>query len=75
MKMDLEQARNKLIYHVTMSLPGYAQLLPRAQLNLQYEIKQVLKQYSKTLLDGHTDKSCVAKPQAKEGSCKDAECH
>lgn len=65
--MDTEQAIKKLIYHITMRLPGYAQLLPRAQLNLQYNIEQVLKQYSKTLLDGHKDESCVAEPQMKEG--------
>ncbi len=61
--MDLEQTIKKLIFQITTHLPGYEQLLPRAQLNLQREIKQVLKQYSKTLLDSH---NCVAEPKVKK---------
>ncbi|KKL55881.1 hypothetical protein LCGC14_2250970 [marine sediment metagenome] len=59
--MDLKQTIKKLIFQITTHLPGYEQLLPRAQLNLQREIKQVLKQYRETLLDNH---NCVAEPEA-----------
>ncbi len=56
--MDLEEATKKLIFTITMNLPGYEQLLPRGQVNLRYEIKKILK----TLLDSHKGESCMAKP-------------
>ncbi len=64
--MDLDQAIKKLIFRITVHLPGYEQLLPRAQANLKYEIKKILKQYGETLLDGHKEESCVTEPLNRE---------
>jgi hypothetical protein len=64
--MDIDETTKKLIFQVSMELPGYEQLLPRSQINLKYEIKKILKQYTKTLLDSHKKKSNVAKLSTKE---------
>ncbi len=53
--MDINEAIKKVILQVSTELPGYEQLLPRAQINLKYEIKKILK----TLLESHNG---VAKP-------------
>ncbi len=42
--MNIDDTVKKLIYQLTMTLPGYAQLRPRAQLNLQYQYKKILKE-------------------------------
>ncbi len=61
--MDINEATKKILFQVTMELPGYEQLLPRAQINLKYEIKKVLKQYTKDSLTTSTkEKSDVAQP-------------
>jgi hypothetical protein len=48
--VDIDEAAKKLIFQVSMELPGYEQLLPRSQINLKYEIKKILKQYTKDVL-------------------------
>ncbi len=40
--MDIEEAKSKLTHLTTMTLPGYAQLLPRAQAHFQYNMEQIL---------------------------------
>ncbi len=48
--MDIDEAVKKLIYRTTMTLPGFEQLIPRSQIHLQYEYKEILKEYTKDLL-------------------------
>lgn len=61
--MDIDEATKKLIFQVSMELPGYEQLLPRSQINLKYEIKKILKQYTEDLPTTVTkEKSDVAQP-------------
>ncbi len=49
--MNIDEATKKVLFQVTMELPGYEQLLPRAQINLKYEIKKVLKAKDKEIKD------------------------
>ncbi len=57
--MDIDEATNKLIFKVSMELPGYEQLLPRSQINLKYEIKKILKELIRPVAK---EKSDVAQP-------------
>ncbi len=57
--MNIDEATKKILFQVSMELPGYEQLLPRAQIYLKYIIKQILKELIKPVTK---EKSDVAQP-------------
>ncbi len=43
--MTIDEAKRKIIFQTTLTLPGYEQLLPRARTRYDYTIGQILKEF------------------------------